>query len=136
YHNLSSLWHFNDRAQALIPFVGLEAPQPQGGIALILADRTGTRLLARRGLQTPFGTFFSAPFAALNNHGDVVFSADVLPENPGEDFVWRLYRVRSGSPTSGLEILAQPGDLGPDRSPIGGLFIDPLPAIANDGSVA
>jgi hypothetical protein len=134
--NLGSLWQFNDRGQALIKFVALEAPQSQVGIGLLLADRASTRLLARTGLQTPFGTFFSAPDASLNNHGDLVFSASVYSTKSIYDVVFRLFRLRSGAPASRLEVLAQPGDLGPDESPIGGFIGYPLTVFANDGSVA
>jgi hypothetical protein len=136
--NLSELWQLNDRGEVLLEAVGLEGPGPLygGGLAVALADRTGIRLLAGPGLQTPFGTFYSAPESSLNNNGDVIFSASVLSPTAVEGVLFRLFRLRSGAPASRLEVLAQPGVLGPDGSPIGDTVGYPPSAIADDGSVA
>jgi hypothetical protein len=131
-------WQLNDRAEVLTD-VEL-APPPAGSeevLGLIFVGRAGSRLIARTGLQTPFGTLYSALDGSLNNHGDVVFSADVFPVSPEQDAVWRIYRIRSaGEPGTRLEVLAQPGDLGPDWSVLSDFSNGPPTALADDGSVA
>jgi hypothetical protein len=136
-YNLSSLWCFNDRAQALLPVLGLEAPGPfsQGGFGQILVDRAGKHLLARTGLVTPLGTIYSAPFSSLNNRGDVIFPATVRTADPPDEPLFPLFRVRAGATGERLEVLVQAGDIALGQPPIGGLF-DPLPTLADDGSVA
>jgi hypothetical protein len=71
----------------------------------------------------------------LNDHGDLVMAAVLLSNEPGRQVVFRLFRLPFGAPANRLEVLAQPGDPGPDQSPIGD-FIGAPPSIANDGSVA
>jgi hypothetical protein len=135
---LGSLWQLNDRAQVLLGAYGLEVPGAplRPGLALLLADRSGIRVLARHGLRTRFGTIDSAVCAALNDQGDVVFPAYLSPDEPQQDGLTRLFRLRSAAPGSPLEVLAQPGDPGPDQGLIGDLISHPQPALAKDGSVA
>lgn len=131
-------WQFDDRGEMLLGTIFLEVPGAlsQAGEALVLTDRTGVRLLERSGLPTGFGTFDLMPYASLNKRGDVAFLASTLAEEQGQGYPrFRLFRIESGAPGSRLEMLAQPGDPGPDQSPIGDIVGD-RPAIANDGSVA
>lgn len=124
-------WGFNNRAEVVLQ-VGLERSQDPTAVddALLVASRFGSRVAARSGQSTPFGTFRRLAGASLSNSGDVVFPA-ALRSSANAQF--GLFVSRSSTTTGQLAQLVRPADVGPGESLISD--ISPDVTVTDDGRV-